>query len=108
MKTYTGRRLPDSCEVTVNGQPLKPRLDLWNHSPTGFDWGYEGSGPAQLALALLADALNDTIALQLHQRFKREVVARLPRSAWKTWTIRELEIRRWYHQRRTAKKRKRR
>jgi hypothetical protein len=26
--------------VTVDGQPLNPRLDLWNHSPTEFEWGY--------------------------------------------------------------------
>ena len=31
---------------------LPLRLDLANHSPTGFSWGYGGSGPAQLALAL--------------------------------------------------------
>ncbi len=24
-----------------------------NHSPTGFNWGYYGSGPAQLAFAIL-------------------------------------------------------
>jgi hypothetical protein len=29
------------------------------NSPTGFGWGYGGSGPAQLALALLADSLGD-------------------------------------------------
>jgi len=36
---------------------LRPRFDLRRHSPDGFNWGYEGSGPAQLALALLADYL---------------------------------------------------
>ncbi len=36
-------------------RPLGPRLDLANHSPDGFSWGYGGSGPAQLALAILAD-----------------------------------------------------
>lgn len=29
------------------------------HSPTGFSWGYEGSGPAELARCLLIDALGD-------------------------------------------------
>ena len=38
-------------------RPLNPRYDLRNHSPTGFAWGYLGSGPAQLALAILADAI---------------------------------------------------
>ena len=40
-------------------KPLDSRRDLWNHSPTGFEWGYCGSGPAQLALALLADHLGE-------------------------------------------------
>ena len=58
MKTYEGRRGKDgTCFVTVDGRNLDLRLDLFNHSPTGFEWGYAGSGPAQLALALLADML---------------------------------------------------
>ena len=67
----------------VNGRPLNPRLDLWNHSPTGFEWGYGGSGPAQLALALLADHLgDDRKAVELHQPFKWAVVAKLPKQGW--------------------------
>jgi hypothetical protein len=57
-------------------QSLPLRLDLVNHSPSGFSWGYAGSGPAQLALALLADALgDDDLAVRLHQDFKFKVVA---------------------------------
>jgi Family of unknown function (DUF6166) len=60
-------------------QPLPLRLDLFNHSPSGFSWGYGGSGPAQLALALLADALaDDDRAIRLHQAFKFKVVAAWP------------------------------
>ena len=54
MKRYQGRRQRHAPEVTVDGRPLDPRLDLCSHSPSGFEWGYGGSGPAQLALALLA------------------------------------------------------
>ena len=43
--------------VLVNGEKLPSRLDLANHSPDGLNWGYSGSGPAQLALAILADHL---------------------------------------------------
>jgi hypothetical protein len=83
MKTYQGRREGGNVEVTVNGQPLDPRLDLRNHSPSGFEWGYGGSGPAQLALALLADYLaDDWDAVTLHQDFKRVVVAQLPYRCW--------------------------
>src|SRR6188474_3029228 len=90
MKTYRGRRKDGGTMVSVDGAPLNPRLDLWNHSPTGFEWGYAGSGPAQLALALLADALrNDELAQNVHQEFKRKVIGRLPDS----WVLTASEIR---------------
>lgn len=68
---------------------IDPRLDLRRHSPTGFEFGYGGSGPAQLALAILADYANETgyglphlagdeVALNTYQSFKREFIARLP------------------------------
>jgi hypothetical protein len=83
VKTYEGKRQGHNVVVTVNGATLNPRLDLWNHSPTGFEWGYGGSGPAQLALALLADCLNnDDEATRLHQAFKWKVVANLDAHRW--------------------------
>lgn len=93
MKFYEGRREGHGVVVTVDGRPLNPRLDLWNHSPTGFEWGYGGSGPAQLALALLADCLgDDQQAVELHQEFKRQVVANLDGSGW-TMTSHEIRAR---------------
>jgi hypothetical protein len=83
VKTYEGKRQGHTVVVTVNGATLNPRLDLWSHSPTGFEWGYGGSGPAQLALALLADCLdNDDEAIRLHQEFKWKVVANLDARRW--------------------------
>jgi hypothetical protein len=60
------------------------RTDLFNHSPTGPNWGYSGSGPAQLSLAILCDALlDDARAVKLHQFFKRRVIAALdPDRSW--------------------------
>ncbi|XVH33791.1 DUF6166 domain-containing protein (plasmid) [Haloferacaceae archaeon DSL9] len=53
-------------------------LDLANHSPSGFSWGYAGSGPAQLALALLLDYTDDEeVALAEYMAFKTEVVSQL-------------------------------
>jgi hypothetical protein len=78
MKTYEGRREGSAAIVTVDGKPLSLRLDLRNHSP-GFEWGYGGRRPAQLALAILADHLgNDPVALEFYQRFKWAVIAGLP------------------------------
>ena len=49
------RRTGEANHVTLAGHPLRvePSLVLRRHSPTGFEWGYGGSGPAQLALAIL-------------------------------------------------------
>jgi hypothetical protein len=88
---YEGRREHSAVVVTVNGRPLNPRLDLYNHSPTGFEWGYGGSGPSQLALAIVADHLgNDREALNLYQRFKWAVIAELPRN--KRWILTSHDI----------------
>lgn len=97
MTTYHGHRdRTGKCHVWVkanNGhtRPLPLRLKLFNHSPTGFEWGYSGSGPAQLALAILADALRDPErAVRLHQDFKFKVIAGLDRDA--DWMIMHDEV----------------
>ena len=87
MKVYSGIREKSGNIVTVTSDgvssALNPRLDLRNHSPTGLEWGYGGSGPAQLALAILADHLSDpALAQNLYQDFKFNVVARLTSDQW--------------------------
>ena len=89
MKTYVGGRSLAGAQVTVDGKPLDPRFDLKRLSPTGFEWTYEGNGPAQLALALLADHLGDDAkALFLYEPFMRAVVADLDNS----WELTSAEI----------------
>lgn len=56
---------------------LNPRLDLRKHSPDGFEWGYNGSGPAQFSLAILAYVTkDDAYACTFYQDFKDDVIAR--------------------------------
>jgi hypothetical protein len=93
MKLYRGGRSLDGAVVSVaeGGQtrPLDPRYDLRRLSATGFEWTYEGAGPAQLALALLADHLGDDArALKLYQRFMRQLVAELDNS----WELTSADI----------------
>ena len=96
-RIYRGQRQAGSCVVTVeaDGKPehaLNPRLDLAKHSPTGFEWGYSGSGPAQLALALLCDALvDDERAIALYQRFKFAWVCSLRR--YEPWLVTDAQVR---------------
>ena len=67
-----------------------------HHSPDGFEFGYGGSGPADLALNVCQFYLNMTgyegkqirlydgkcwsLAWSLHQKFKADIVALVPRS----------------------------
>jgi hypothetical protein len=78
MKVYRGARTIDGIRVEVDGRPLSERHDIKKFTSTGFEWTYEGAGPAQLSLAILAEHLGDgERALALHQPFMREVVANL-------------------------------
>lgn len=73
--------------------PLEPSLRVWNHSPTGFSWGYAGSGPAQLSLAILLCETSEDAAVSYHQRFKFDVVAGWPGD--QPWRITSAEIHNW-------------
>jgi hypothetical protein len=95
MKTFSARRHNGIADVKIVDEgrvrELPLRLDLYNHSPTGFEWGYAGSGPAQLAIALLAEVLqDDKTAIALHQIFKFKVIGRLERDS--PWQLTERDV----------------
>jgi len=48
------------------------------HSPTGFEWGYGGSGPAELALNILNLYVKPPEAFRLHQQFKEKFIVGMP------------------------------
>jgi hypothetical protein len=109
-KTYRGHRAADGHVVVQrsdgDGPPWKALPHVAFHSPTGFEWGYGGSGPADLSLSLLCDALGVAPSSMrsyakgsirdfpveryvschavygMHQRFKFEVVAKLDHNQW--------------------------
>ena len=82
-KVYTGCRDADGVRVTVNGKALDPRLDLQTLSSSGFEWGYDGGGPAQLALAILADHLGDgAAALSQYKTLRSGVIAAIRDDEW--------------------------
>ncbi len=84
MKTYHGRRGANGCTVSVDGSPLDPRTDLLQISTIGFEWGYMGSGPRQLALAILADHFGDpAMAIGQYKPFCDCVIATLHGEEWR-------------------------
>ena len=93
-KSYTATRNPDPTVRRPDGSVLDPRpsLAIRNHSPDGFEWGYRGSGPSQLALAILLDRTGDAgTALRLYQRFKDSFVALQERGRGWALSIRDLD-----------------
>lgn len=83
MKVYEGGRFLEGASATVDGRPLDARFDLTTFSSAGFEWTYEGDGPRQLSLALLADHLgDDQMALAKCEQFMIDVVANLD-NAWR-------------------------
>lgn len=93
MKIYRGKRLGPIKElspvsVTVDGKSLKHRI---RHSPTGFEWGYSGSGPADLALSILWDYLGHEPTRADYLCFQDQFVA-----GWgNVWRITGDAIRAW-------------
>lgn len=79
------------------------------HSPSGFSWGYPGSGPAELALCILnlfisedgqapIDCYRGTCSLtawMLHQDFKNAFITSMPESGG---VIRAAEVSAWIKQ----------
>lgn len=65
------------------------------HSPTGFEWGYLGSGPAELARAILIAVYpGDATVRQsrCYQRFKSDIIGGLPHEGF---TLRSDEVAAW-------------
>jgi Family of unknown function (DUF6166) len=61
---------------------LPMHLDVVNHSPAGFEWGYGGSGPAQLALAVCVELVGAARAERVHQDIKWHIFAPLMQPNW--------------------------
>ena len=53
-----------------------------NHSPSGVEWGYSGSGPSQPALAVLLAVTDRETAERRYQEFKCDVIARISDAEW--------------------------
>ena len=80
MKVYTGHKIPHSggpgyvaVKEGTTSREL-PKFDPMNYSPTGFQWGYGGDGPAALASSLLKHATGCNCR---YWEYKSSVIAQL-------------------------------
>jgi hypothetical protein len=72
------RRLLEVLRATDDPPRTRPLPHIPVHSPDGFAWGYRGSGPADLALAILHRELAETVPAAVYLPFRDDVLARLP------------------------------
>ena len=74
------------CEV-ISGPPGQPAdymlKNIGLHSPDGFEMGYAGSGPSDLALTILCDHLG--VEHPSRNLFMRVLLAGGP--AWRAWRL---------------------
>lgn len=123
-KTYYGRFVPGSAEHTVSVRDPEAGTAEFlphtvKHSPAGFNWGYGGSGPSELARCILLDHLGELAVCEcegsgrnpeggwcwicsgdgtrllphIYQSFKEEFVARWPMD--ESWQITAREVDEW-------------
>lgn len=114
MKEYRGIREADGTAYVeiVEVSEEDPDEGVWvgelthvvRHSPTGLEWGYGGSGPADTARSLLADLFPVRLANLLYQDFKWDYVAEFPSEMprglprdrrYEQWRVSEAQIREW-------------
>lgn len=98
MKIFRGRKIGIDCVVElvdagyITQLSLEKSLQVVAHSPDGFQWGYSGSGPAQLAAAILNETTDDPeLAREYYRFFKADHVAH-----WgNNFEINEFQVRDW-------------
>lgn len=73
-------------------QDVEDCYEYVQHSPDGFEWGYTGSGPSQLAFAILytllafgsayGETMCEKLARDNYMAFKFDIIAGLPEDGW--------------------------
>lgn len=100
IRGYQQGQLGGAALVTIDDAPLGlPTIDERRerrHSPDGFQWGYAGSGPTELARAILVAICRADKSLarsaRCYQRFKFDVIARLPKESFE---LTDIAVRAW-------------
>ena len=95
-KYYKGSRLGGSPFVFIcfddDTFETTSLRHICRHSPDGFEWGYGGSGPADLALSILCDAVGKEDANKFYMDFKWDFISKFPKESFR---ISEGDVKKW-------------
>jgi hypothetical protein len=103
-----------TCLRTKRGAEVSIPQRIVKHSPTGMEWGYGGSGPADFALNVLdlwlprddrpdvrmQKGFAKAVAVDCYQAFKADVICRIPRGGG---TLTQEIVHEWYWRYKTIK-----
>ena len=85
-KIYIGRRYEEGNVVVVaekddpsSSQRLEHHVQ---HSPDGFNWGYSGSDPSELARCILWDFLGEEPTAAAYRDFTRVFIVGIQEDSW--------------------------
>jgi hypothetical protein len=95
-KIYRGTNIGTGGQavIVIDGEKKYSLPHIVRHSPDGFQWGYGGSGPSELARCILLDLLGNfpkSIVDHIYQDFKRYFIE----GAADDLLIKEEDIRAW-------------
>ena len=95
MKMYRGERAPNgTVRVFVDEGDQRRSLGPARRYPSsGFDYGYDGSGPAELARSILADVLGRPPKWWLYRAVLGQFIEPLDQA--EPWAISEAEVSAW-------------
>jgi hypothetical protein len=78
-----GARTRYTLDIDLVGDGKREPLTHWTRHSDSLEWGYNGSGPADLAYSILMDVTGQpSLARSLYQGYKAAVIARLPEESW--------------------------
>lgn len=109
MKTYHGYAATKehAAQVVVRNGSLRKLEHHVRHSPTGFSWGFGGSGPGDLARCILLDTFGmidcpdapkecqceSKWVEPAYHAFKDDVVAKLSQES--DWKLQQVDVANW-------------
>jgi hypothetical protein len=85
----------DGNELVLLPATINPKAEV-RHSPDGFQWGYSGSGPTELARAILVHFYRDDDRVRHPACYRAFLDAFLSKIAVDQFELKEIEIREWF------------
>ncbi len=102
-RTISGVRRDGRAHVMIDGRPLdwQEPADVGQLSPTGPEWGFRGSGPNQLALAILLTVTGEYESWGQYRHFVEGCIGRIDQA--RDWTLKTDDVHVWLLQAREIK-----